>query len=387
VSASKNRPRWEDLPARLRRQIESLVGDRVVAAQNCDGGFSPGFASRLTLAAGSRAFVKAIDVVAWPSQAPMYRDEALVAAALTMARATAAAPAAAPATAPAAPPATAPAAPPATAPAAPLAAALATPRFLGSLDDGCFVILAFECVMGAEPSRPWQHGELMRVAVAVSRMSAALTPSPIVVAADHPRLGGWAALAEDEGALARLPAISGWAARHLDRLIALERDGLAAASGTALVHFDALPHNILLTSDQVVLVDWPHARLGASFIDLVMVLASAAADGIDPEPLLRARADGQAEVRAADVTGVLAALTGFWLAGALEPIPADLAPIAAAKLHLGRGALRWLRSRLGLTSTATTSAATTSTATTSTATTSTATSTAPTNTAWWPPSC
>jgi hypothetical protein len=52
VSASKNRPRWEDLPARLRRQIESLVGDRVVAAQNCDGGFSPGFASRLTLAAG-----------------------------------------------------------------------------------------------------------------------------------------------------------------------------------------------------------------------------------------------------------------------------------------------------------------------------------------------
>jgi hypothetical protein len=382
VSASKNRPRWEDLPARLRRQIESLVGDRVVAAQNCDGGFSPGFASRLTLAAGSRAFVKAIDVVAWPSQAPMYRDEALVAAALTMARATAAAPAAAPATAPAAPPATAPAAPPATAPAAPPAAALATPRFLGSLDDGCFVILAFECVMGAEPSRPWQHGELMRVAVAVSRMSAALTPSPIVVAADHPRLGGWAALAEDEGALARLPAISGWAARHLDRLIALERDGLAAASGTALVHFDALPHNILLTSDQVVLVDWPHARLGASFIDLVMVLASAAADGIDPEPLLRAQADVladvQADMRAADVTGVLAALTGFWLAGAVEPIPADLAPIAAAKLHLGRGALRWLQSRLRLSSAATTSPATTSTPITSTA---------PTNTGWWPPSC
>jgi hypothetical protein len=320
VSASKNRPRWEDLPARLRGRIESLVGDRVVAAQNCDGGFSPGFASRLTLAAGRRAFVKAIDVVAWPSQAPMYRDEALVAAALASAPATGAAP----------------------------AAALTTPRFLGSLDDGSFVILAFECVMGAEPSRPWQHGELMRVAVAVSRMSEALTPSPIVVPDDHPRLGGWAALAEDQAALVRLPAISGWAARHLDHLIGLERDGLAAARGTALVHFDALPHNILLTSDQVVLVDWPHARLGASFIDLVMVLASAAADGIDPEPLLRAQADLQAEVRGADVTGVLAAMTGFWLAGALEPIPADLAPIAAAKLHLGRGALRWLQIRLGI---------------------------------------
>ena len=58
-----------------------------------------------------------------------------------------------------------------------------------------------------------------------------------------------------------------------------------------------------------------------------MVLASASADGIDPEPFL-------------------AALTGFWLAGAVEEVSPGPEPIATAKLKLGRGGLRWLRQRL-----------------------------------------
>ncbi len=146
-------------------------------------------------------------------------------------------------------------------------------------------------------------------------MSAALTPSPLALPGDHPRLGGWAALAADGSALARLRIMSAWSARHLDQLIAAERHGLAAAKGAALVHFDLLPHNILLTCDQVTVVDWPHARLGAPVIDLLMVLASAAADGLDPDPLLRrALADGSGGKDHADVTGILAALTGI-LAG------------------------------------------------------------------------
>jgi hypothetical protein len=55
MSASKNRPRWSELPPRVRGQISELAGGRVVAAENCEGGFSPGFASRLTLADGRRA--------------------------------------------------------------------------------------------------------------------------------------------------------------------------------------------------------------------------------------------------------------------------------------------------------------------------------------------
>jgi hypothetical protein len=58
-------------------------------------------------------------------------------------------------------------------------------------------------------------------------------------------------------------------------------------------------HLDLLTPDRVLFVDWPHARLG-----------------------------------------------GFLLAGGLHPVPPGLEPIAEAKLHLGRGAVRWLQRRL-----------------------------------------
>ncbi len=323
MSASKNRPRWDDLPVRVQCQIEGLVGGRVVAARNCPGGFSPGFASTLALADGGRAFAKAIDIRTWPSQAAFYRDEARNAAGLT---------------------------------AAGLAHALPTPRFLGSGDDGRYVVLAFEYADGREPDSPWQPGQLAAVAAAVCRMSALLNPSPMTVPDDHPRLGGWAELAADSRSVRRLRALSEWAPRHLDLLIALERLGLTAARGTALVHFDALPHNVLLTPEGPMLVDWPHARLGAPVIDLLTVLASGAADGIDPDPVLRAQ-HVAADADSGDIDAVLAALAGFWLAGALALTSPGLEPIAAAKLHLGRGALGWLLHRLGATSTGSTNTA------------------------------
>ena len=306
MSASKQRPLWQDLPPRLRQQIEGVVGGHVVAAVNCPGGFSPGFASRLTIAGGKRAFAKAIDARAWPLHASAYRDEARNAAALTEAG---------------------------------LADALPTPRFLGTCDDGSHVVLAFECVDGHEPVSPWQPGQLATVAAAVRRMAALLTPAPLPVPRDHPRLGGWAGLGS--GHLDRLRAEI--AAGDLGQLIALERRGLIAARGTTLVHFDALPHNILLTRAGAMLVDWPHARLGAPVIDLLTVLASAAADGIDPEPALHAQ---PAAATPGDIDAILAALSGFWLAGAVEE--SCPAPIAAAKLHLGRGALSWLLRRLAV---------------------------------------
>jgi hypothetical protein len=308
MSASKNRPRWSELPPRIRGQISELAGGRVVAAENCEGGFSPGFASRLTLADGRRAFAKAMDADAWPLQATMHRDEARVAAAL-----------------------------PPTVPA---------PQLLGSADDGHWVILAFAWVDGTEPALPWNAAELSQVAAAAAAMSQALTPSPLAVPADHPRLGGWAELAADTVALAKLPAVSAWAARNLDMLSQLEQAGLAAARGDTLVHFDALPHNILCTDRRVVFVDWPHARLGAPFIDLLTVLASAGDSGIDLEDLLACQTVS-AGVKPGELNAVLAALTGFWLAGGLAELPEVLEPIGAAKLRLGRGALSWLQRRLG----------------------------------------
>lgn len=290
------RPLWDALRPALRTEIERLAGGRVVGARSRAGGFSPGFASRLTLADGGRVFVKAIDARRWPHEVAAYRAEARVNAAL--------------------------------------ANGAPVPRFLGALDDERWIVLAFEDVDGVNPE-PWTPATLGRVLAATADLGRPAVP----LDRDHPRLGGWATLTAD-----RLAPHDPWAAANLPRLTDLERAGLATARGDSLVHCDLYPHNILLTPDRVVVVDWPHARLGAPVVDLVTVLSSAAADGLDPEAALRRHAAG---VPSGDVDAVLAAHAGFLVAGALATMPPGLERIAAAKRRLGAAATRWLRHRIG----------------------------------------
>ena len=293
------RPLWDALQPALRTEIERLAGGRVVDARSCAGGFSPGFASRLTLADGGRVFVKAIDTRRWPHEVAAYRAEVRVNAAL--------------------------------------ADGAPAPRFLGALDDERWIVLAFEDVDGVNPE-PWTPDALGRVLAATADLGRPAVP----LDRDHPRLGGWATLTAD-----RLAPHDPWAAANLPRLIDLERAGLDTARGDSLVHCDLYPHNILLTPDRVVVVDWPHARLGAPVVDLVTVLSSAAADGLDPEAALRRRADsGAAHVPSDDVDAVLAAHAGFLVAGGRATMPPGLERIAAAKRRLGAAAARWLRHRL-----------------------------------------
>ena len=306
MAASKQRPLWSGLPASVRADIETLVGGRVARADNCAGGFSAGFASRLALFDGRRVFVKAMHAAAWPFEAKLYRAEAAVATAL-----------------------------PATVPA---------PRLLGTCDDGQWVMLAFEDVEGDQPRQPWDRETLDRVAAAIVQFARAVTPSPVPVADDHPRLGGWDAIAGDPTLLDRLSTHSAWAATHLPTLIALESEGLVAARGESLVHFDLYPHNILLTPERVMFIDWPHARLGAPVIDLVMLLSSVAADGVNPEPLLDAAA-GERTADTTAITAILAANAGLLIAGGVAPMPPGLEAIATAKLRLGLGAVNWLQQR------------------------------------------
>jgi len=160
------------------------------------------------------------------------------------------------------------------------------PAFIGSFDDGRWVVIALEAIGGAPPAESWDPESLTRAVSAVVELTEAVTPSPVALPREHPRLGGWIDLAADTSGVARLATVSTWAADHLSDFVVLESDGLVAAQGSSLVHFDLYPHNMLLADDRIVFVDWPHARLGASIIDLMMLLSSATADGIDPEPIL-----------------------------------------------------------------------------------------------------
>jgi hypothetical protein len=306
-SASKKRIQWDDLPANTQADIERLANGQVVAVSSCAGGFSPGLASRLELAGQREVFVKAMDAVEWPDQAILHRAEALVAQAL----------------------------PP----------AVPAPRLLEWSDDGRWVVLVFECINGAEPDLRRHPRDAFRVAEALDRLAASFTPSPVAVPSDHPRLGGWAELAADNERLASLRRTNPWAADHLSTLTELENVGLAAAQGDSLVHFDAYTHNFLIADEQVLLVDWPHARLGAPFLDLITFAASAAAAGIDADQLLADRTV-TAGLDPHIIDAVLAAHSGFCVAGSLRRPEPGLAPIIAAKAELGSAATAWLRRRL-----------------------------------------
>jgi hypothetical protein len=301
---------WENLPATFRDALETHIGAEVVRAASQPGGFSEGLASLLTLNDGRRVFAKAANSIDAPAVASFHRREMAITAQL---------------------------------------AAASAPRLLAAYDDGVWVAGVYAEIPGHLPAQPWRRSEFERVLTALHELSRELTPSPVEpsLLAPAPRLRGWRALVEEAGptGLARLKAISPWSVEHLDELIALEEDSSGALLGESLLHGDLYPFNLMLTSDRVFAVDWPHAWIGAAHCDLVMLLASASLSGVDAEavaahhPLTR-----NLDSRSIDV--VLAAQSGFLLRLAAtvgEEADKNLVGMVTA---LGRAALDWLRSRL-----------------------------------------
>lgn len=50
-------------------------------------------------------------------------------------------------------------------------------------------------------------------------------------------------------------------------------------AGETLLHGDVRADNLLLTASGVTLVDWPHARVGAAFVDPVLFAPALPAGG------------------------------------------------------------------------------------------------------------
>ena len=301
---------WADAPGWLRDEVEARLGGRVAEAVTQPGGFSPGVATRLRLAGGRRAFVKAVGPEPNPDSPGIHRREARVMAAL-----------------------------PRSAPA---------PRLLWSLDRRGWVALAFEDVAGAQPALPWRPGELGRVLEMVAAMAAALTPAPagIPLLGDRLRddLVGWRSLAAGAD---DLKGLDPWAARHLDRLADLEAGWPEATEGPTLLHSDLRADNLLLTPTRVVAVDWPGASVGAPWVDLLLLLPSVAMQGgPDPEPTFAAHpVSSDADPRA--VTTALAAWAGFLVGGSRLPTPPGLPTLRAFQHGQGVMAVEWLRRRTG----------------------------------------
>lgn len=292
----------------VRGSLEDRLGSRVVAAVTQPTGFSPGLAARLRLEDGRRVFIKAVSEGANPDTPDIHRREARILAALP--------------------------------------GSIPVPRLLWTYDDAGWVALCLAEIDGRHPHEPWTEEDLSLVIAAAKMLAKDLTPSPVEVdqtaaGAFATAINGWqVALGRNE---TRLDA---WAMRNLPRLAELESRAPAAAAGDTLLQFDMRADNILISDGRVYFVDWPWARTGAWWIDLLLMAPSVAMQGgPEPEDLLRRMDVG--EVSPGAIDAVICAMTGYFVVRALEPPPQGIPTVRAFQAAQGRVAIPWLRERTG----------------------------------------
>lgn len=292
------RVEWSHLPPRVREAVEGRLGSPVTGAVSQGAGFTPGFASVLTCADGTRHFVKAAAVKAQRLFAESYREEARKLSAL-----------------------------PVDVPA---------PRLLWAAEVEDWFLLCTEYVDGRAPARPWTASDLALASDMAIRIAEVLTPAPGVALGtavdefaswpglwaviDHPR-------AADIGALA---------ARYAD-----------VVSGETVVHTDIRDDNILvLDEERAVLCDWNWPVLGARWLDSLFLLIGPRGDGLDVDahiaahPLLSAVPPEHVDV-------ALALILGYFTVSAAEPVPPTSPHIRAAQAWQRDVIDQWLAERRG----------------------------------------
>ncbi len=226
---------------------------------------------------------------------------------------------------------------PSSAPVAPL---------LWNYDEHGWVGLCLEDVDGRHPHEPWTDEDLSLVIAAARTLAKDLTPSPVAVerTAAHAfaaGINGWRiALERNEDRL------DPWALRNLLRLVELEAEAPAAAEGDTLLQFDMRADNILISGGRVFFVDWPAARTGAWWVDLVLMAPSVAMQG-GPAPQEFLQRIGVDDVSPQALDAVICSLTGYFAVRSLEPAPPGIPTVRAFQAAQGRHAVAWLRARLG----------------------------------------
>ena len=315
VAFSGSRLGWQDLPRPVRARIAEAAGAEVIAETGATSGFSPGFASVLELGDGREVFVKAVSPEQNPTSPDLARREVVAAAAL-----------------------------PDDVPA---------PRLLWSHDDGTWVLLGFEAVHGRSPVLPWRPDDLVRVLAALDGLASTRPREPHglrpVTETLADAMTGWRTLADAppeylQGAADAGGELGAWALDHLDDLVAAESRWSDAAVGDALVHGDLRADNVILDATRCWLVDWPHAALGAPWLDLALMLPSVAMQGGgDPGSIFRTQ-PVSAGVDDDDLRAVLAALAGYFAHGSLQPAPLGIPNLRRFQGAQALRTLDWLRS-------------------------------------------
>jgi hypothetical protein len=295
---------WAHLPPHVRALVESRCGSPVTLAESQTSGFTPGFASVLTCADGSRHFVKAASVRAQRPFAEAYREEARKLAVL-----------------------------PPEAPA---------PRLLWISDADDWVVLGLEYVDARAPRRPWRRAELDVVLDVLESVVDLMTPPPADLTLDS--------FADD---FASVPGYWEDVRRlrpdlpHLDEAADLTlRLGEVAGGGT-LVHTDVRDDNVLLRPDGTALLcDWNFPCVGAAWLDTLFVMVGPRGDGLDVEAVLAERRLTR-DVPAESIDVILALLVGYFFRQCEEPVPPTSPYVRELQRWQGDVCWDWLCERRG----------------------------------------
>jgi aminoglycoside phosphotransferase (APT) family kinase protein len=301
------------MPTRLQSVVENWMKSPVADVADQFGGFSPGVAARLSMTDGRKVFIKAAGPELNPDTPALHRREAAVAARLPD--------------------------------------GVPAPRLLFTHDEGGdgWIVMLFEDVDGRNPGMPWTNDDARRLVEGMQLLAVSLSPSPLEMqevgtVADHFRASvcGWAELLamgtrlQDE-----------WAMRNLEKLAAIERLAPTATKGRSLIHFDIRADNVLLTRERVYFVDWPHARIGAPWVDLLGLAPSVAMQGGPELDELLGMYKMPAAVSREAITTVLASIAGYFVRSSLKPPPPGIPGVREFQAAQGAAAVRWLKARLG----------------------------------------
>lgn len=294
---------WQHLPPPVRTDIERRLGSPIVEASSRPAGYTPGFASVLTCADGSRHFVKAASTRAQRLIAQAYREEARMLRML-----------------------------PPDAPA---------PRLLwvGEADD--WVALETAYVEATLPERPWTAAQWSAASDLLVRTSETLTPAPgIGITSAAEEFAGWPAYWHD--------VAEAWTGvDQAPQARTLAEGALEALTGNTLCHTDVRDDNLLVREDgSMLLCDWNWPVVGPAWFDSLTLLIGPRGDGLDVESALASHPLLDT-VPAEDVDAVLALLAGYFLKSAAEPVPPNSPYLRDVQLWQGETCWEWLAERRG----------------------------------------
>ena len=201
------------LPPTVRRLVEDRFGTTVVEAHSAGAGYTPGLASVLVGANGTRMFLKAASKKAQRPFAAAYAEE------IRKLRS--------------------------------LPSGLPIPRLLWSHEDDLWVLLALEYVDGVNPARPWADSELEACLDTLQKLAQTLTPPPVPLSTLRGRLRGHGGVL---GPRARGRRPTGRTSR---RPRPWRPTAVRVTAGNTVVHTDARDDNFVLTpGGAAFLCDW-----------------------------------------------------------------------------------------------------------------------------------